>query len=373
MRIIYYILQKEFIQIFRNKALLPLIFVAPIAQMTLLSYAASFEVKHIRLGVIDQDMSAASRRLTGKISASETFILNYFSTTDRSYLSHIETDQVDLILVIPASFEKNLTKENAGSLQLIVNGVNSQKAALALAYSNIIIQDFNRELIEESGAAASQLVGTARFDVQYANWFNPRLDYTTFMVPGILAELATLVVIFLSAINIVREKEVGTIEQLNVTPIRKYQFIIGKLTPFWVIGMLILCVGLTFGKLWFNIPILGNLGVLFLFAAVYLCAVLGIGLFISTMSETQRQAILTTWFFSINFILLCGLFTATENMPQWVHYINVINPLFYFVEVNRLILLKGGGFREIAHPFYAMGVYAIVINSLAVWRYRKTA
>ena len=372
MRTILFILQKEFIQIFRNKSMLPLIFVAPIAQMVFLSYAANFEIKNITMTVVDQDLSTASRKLITKMQSSNYFILKSFSTSEKAGQAALESDKADMILQIPHNFEKDLVKENKAGLQLTVNAINTQKAGIAVNYANSIIVDFNRELREE-WFQPGKSVGEASFDVQYANWFNPKLDYKTLMTPGILAELVSMIIVFLTAINIVKEKEIGTIEQLNVTPIRKYQFIIGKLLPFWCIAMCILTVGLIFGKLWFAIPFLGNVGVVFAFASVYLVAVLGIGLLISTISETQQQALFIAWFLAINFILLCGLFTAADNMPQWVQYLNIFNPIAYFVEVMRLVLLKGGGFKEISHQFYAACVYAVAVNSLAVWRYRKTA
>lgn len=371
MKTILFVLQKEFIQIFRNKAMLPLIFVAPIVQTLLLSYAANFEIKNISLGVADRDLSTVSRRLTNKFQSSNYFILKSFSTADKPEMEQLEADHIDVLLEIPHDFEKNLLKENNASLQLTVNAINNQKAGLAANYAASIIRDFNNELRSE-WLPTGKNTGAASFDIVYANWFNPKLDYKTFMVPGILAVLVTVLGIVLTAINIVREKEMGTIEQINVTPLKKYQFIIGKLLPFWCILLVILTVGLTFGKWWFDIPILGNLGVLFSFAAVYLLVVLGLGLFISTTANTQQQAIFVAWFFVMIFILLSGLFTAADNMPWWVQDFNVVNPIAYFVKVMRLVLLKGGGFAEIKEQLYAVAIYAVVINSLAVLRYRKT-
>jgi ABC-2 type transport system permease protein len=192
------------------------------------------------------------------------------------------------------------------------------------------------------------------------------------MLPGIVAEVMTLIIILICALNVVREREIGTIEQLNVTPLKKHEFILGKLIPFWVIGHFIFWAGIALGKIFFNIPMVGSLGLLELFLAIFLFVPLGIGLFISTAVETQQQALFTSFFFIILFILMCGLFTPVETMPDWAQYINQLNPLKYFVEVNRLILLKGSGLKEI-YPFIAkMIIYGIGINLLAIWRFKKT-
>jgi len=192
-------------------------------------------------------------------------------------------------------------------------------------------------------------------------------------VPGILVILLTIVSMILASLNLVREKEMGTIEQINVTPIRKYQFIMGKLIPFWIIALFELGFGLSLGKLLFNIPIEGSLLLLFAFAAVYLITILGLGLLVSTLSQTQQQAMFLNFFFMITFVLMSGIFTPAESMPHWAQQIDIINPLAYFMRVIRMILLKGSGFSDIRSDFIGMSVYALIALSLATWRYRKIA
>jgi len=193
------------------------------------------------------------------------------------------------------------------------------------------------------------------------------------MVPGILVLLVTMIGIFLAGMNIVREKEIGTIEQINITPIKKYQFITGKLLPFWIIGQFELALGLTIGKLLFGIPILGNLAVIFLFSSVYLLVILGIGLLISTLNNTQQQAMFISWFFMVIFILMSGLFTPVESMPVWAQKLNIVNPVSYFIQVVRMVILKGSGLIDIWRQFLSISVYAVLILSFAVWRYRKVS
>ena len=192
------------------------------------------------------------------------------------------------------------------------------------------------------------------------------------MVPGILVLLITVISLFLSGMNLVREKEIGTIEQINVTPIKKHQFIIGKLVPFWIIALFELAFGLVLGKLMFHIPIEGNLFLVFGVASLYLLVVLGIGLFISTITENQLQSMFFSFFFALVFILMSGLFTSVESMPDWGQFINKLNPIAYFIRVIRMILLKGSGIKDILYEIGALTFYAISILSLAVWRYRKT-
>ena len=203
-------------------------------------------------------------------------------------------------------------------------------------------------------------------------WYNSTLNYKTFMVPGILVLLITMLTLFLSSMNIVREKELGTLEQINVTPIKKYQFIIGKLFPFWVIGLVILTIGLLISKIVFNVPMLGNIVLVYFFTSIYLLLILGFGLFLSNHTETQQQAMFIAWFFIVIFILMSGLFTPIESMPKWAQNMTLFNPIRYFVEFIRMVLLKGAGLQEVLPNLGIITLFAIVVNGLAVWSYKKT-
>jgi len=237
------------------------------------------------------------------------------------------------------------------------------------AYTLSIIQDFNINLlVESSGLSAEEPILTT-----WSFWYNPELNYKNYMVPGILVLLVTIISMFLSGMNLVKEKEIGTIEQINVTPIKKYQFIIGKLLPYWIVALVELAFGLTLARILFNIPLLGNVWLIFLVAAVYLLVTLGLALLISTRTNTQQQAMFLSWFFLVIFILMSGLFTSVDSMPQWAKIINWFNPIAYFVEIIRMIMLKGSGFMDIARSLFLLGGYAVFALSLAVWQYRKTA
>ena len=368
MRTILFIIRKEFVQIFRHRVMLPLIFMMPIIQLIILAHAADYEVRNINLFIVDHDLSQYSSRLVGKFQASAHFNVVGSAFSSKTAFDEIQQGDADLFLEIPADFQRKLLRVNGAGLQLSVDAVNGVKAGLANAYATAIIQDFNEEIRTEAlGPGAGKLP----LSIASSNWFNPELNYFTFMVPGILVLLVTLVGMFLSGMNIVKEKEIGTIEQINVTPIRKYQFIIGKLLPFWVIANMELAFGLLVGWLIFDIPFVGSLWLVFGFAALYLLVVLGMGLFISTVTETQQQAMFIAWFFLIIFILMSGLFTPIESMPPWAQHITRFNPVAYFVEVMRMVLLKGSGLMDIKRHILVMLGYAMAVNGLAVWNYRK--
>ena len=372
MRTIIYIIQKEFIQIFRDKTMLPVIFILPIVQLIVLVYAATLEMKHIDMIVVDNDLSTVSRKLVSKFDGSPFFYVNSATFNIKEAEHEMTADNADILLHIPAGFEKKLLKEKSSSLQLQINAINATAAGLTNAYANYVLADFNKNIITEYIHSISP-AHQKTLNINYSFWYNPELNYKIYMLPGILVILITIIGMFLAALNIVREKEMGTIEQINVTPIVKYQFIFGKLFPFWVIAMFELAFGLTIGKLLFNIPMEGSLLLLFGFTAVYLIAALGIGLLISTLANTQQQVMFIVFFFMLTFVLMSGIFTPIESMPQWAHYVNILNPYAYFMRVIRMVLLKGSGFLDIYKEIVALIIYGTIVLSLAVWRYRKTA
>jgi ABC-2 type transport system permease protein len=369
MRTILYIIQKEFIQIARDKFLRTAIILIPVIQMVILVYAATFEMKNIRIHFVDQDKSTASADLMQKFSASPFFIPVDLTDDIEAGRENLQRNKAAIVCIIPANFEKDLTLRRIPSIQLLVNSINGSMAELSMAYCNSVIRGYSAELSGDKGMIGSQI---STIGIETRHWYNPELDYKIYMAPGILALLVTLIGWMIAALNLVKEKEGGTIEQLNVTPIKKYQFIAGKLLPFLLIGLFDLAFGLTIAWLLFRIPLEGSILVLFFFAAIYLIAVLGIGLFISTISNNQQQVLFISFFFIMIFILMSGLFTAIENMPEWGQKLNVINPLAYFIRVIRMVLLKGAGFAEITRELIAISILAVCTNALAIWRYRKT-
>lgn len=372
MRTLKFLLEKEFKQIFRNKALLPLLFIAPLLQLLILPLAADYEIKNINIAIVDQDRSSLSRELTAKLGASPYFKLTGTADSFQKAFEWIESDRTDLILEIPAHFEKDLLRENNADLLLGVNAINGAKANLAMVYISQIIVDFNNE-IRLKWNAPGQMQDRQIIETVSTNWYNPLMNYKFYMVPGILALLVTMIGAYMSSLNIVKENEIGTMEQINVTPIKKLHFILGKLIPFWVLGMIIFSIGL-FGIGWlvYGIIPLGNLFLLYAYLAIYLVAVLGLGLLISTYAHTQQQAMSIAFFFMMVFALMSGLFTPIENMPDWAYVITQFSPITYFIEVMRMVVLKGSGFMHIQYHFLVMIIFAVVLNTWAVLNYKKT-
>lgn len=373
MKTIGYIIQKEFKQIFRNKGMLPIIFILPVLQLLILSNAATYEVKNIKFAYVDTDRTSTSRKLIEKFEASSYFDVSANFPSYKKANSAMLSGEVDVILEIPGNFETGLRKEKTAALGITINAIDGAAAGVESGYINQIVRDFNREArvtymdFRQNTLKPVAISGIPSF------WYNISLDYKTFMVPGILVLLVTMITLFLSGMNIVREKEIGTLEQINVTPIRKSQFIIGKLFPFWVIGMGLLTIGLILAKIIFDTPMTGNLLLLYGYTSIYILVILGMGLFISNFTDTQQQAMFIAWFFVVIFILMSGLFTPIESMPKWAQIITDFNPIKYFVEIVRMVLLKGSGFKDIFPQAWKTLLYAIVMNGLAVWSYKKTS
>jgi ABC-2 type transport system permease protein len=370
MRNLRFILQKEFRLIFRDKSILRMMFMMPIIQLVLIPLAADYEIKHLSISVVDNDHSTYSRRLTSKLTASDYFRLASYGGSFTVAMDDIGNNTTDLILTIPAHFERDLIKENKAKLQLAANAVSNTKAGLGSLYAAQIVGDLNNEIRSE-WFKMPKFNELPMIEVTSANWYNPHTNYQLFMVPGILAILVTMVGSFLTSLNIVSEKEVGTIEQINVTPIKKHEFILGKLIPFWVIGLITLTLGMIVAFVVFRIIPLGSYITLYGFAAIYLLAVLGIGLLISTFCDTQQQATLFAFFIMMVFVLLSGLYTSVESMPDWAKYIAYMNPPMYFVKVIRAVFLKGSQFSDLIPDFLKIVGFAVLFNTLAILNYRK--
>lgn len=370
MRTLKFILRKEFRQIFRDPSILRIILIMPVIQLLILPWAADYEIKNIKLAVVDLDHSEYSRQLINKVTSSGYFILTDYSSSYEHSLEEIEKDKADLVLQIPDHFEKDLVKEDEAKLYMALNAINGTKANLGGAYLRNIIQDYNKQVRTE-WIQFPKFSQETQIEVTSSNWFNPLMNYKYFMVPGILVILLTMVGTNLAAINIVKEKEIGTIEQINVTPIKKYHFILGKLIPFWIMGLVVLTIGLTIARVAYGILPAGSFLTIYVFAAVYLLAVLGLGLLISTYSVNQQQSMLLSFFLMMIFILLGGLYTSIDSMPEWAKWITRFNPVSYFIEVMRMVVLKGSSLADIKYQLLAMGGFAVVFNGWAIISYHK--
>jgi ABC-2 type transport system permease protein len=366
MRTVIYLLEKEFKQILRDRFLPKIIFIIPVLQLLILPFAADFEMRNINLAVIDRDHSTSSTRLTEKILSSGYFRLTDVFARYNEGLASIEDDESDMLLEIPSGFERLLERGEKTGVHIAVNAVNGTKGGLGSSYLNAILTEFYSERANLPATVASPTEAVA-----YTYLFNPHLNYKNYMVPGIIVFLLTLIGGFLPALNIVSEKEKGSIEQINVTPLPKALFLLSKLIPFWIIGFILLTLSAGIAWLVYGLTPMGSLGVIYLFAAVYLIAFTGLGLAISSISSNQQQAMFTAFFFMIIFALMSGLFTPISSMPEWAERMTRFNPVRYFVEVMRMVYLKGSGLDELKSHFFAVCLFAVAFNALAVTGYRK--
>ena len=356
--------------------MLPIMFAMPFIQLIILSYTATYEVKDIGIHWVDYDQTLTSQRLASKLEAS-----GYFSIVDNTHqrsegVEDLLHESADVMMEIPEGFEEKIRKGQKVSIQCLFDGVQGNKAGVAQSYIGSVIADFSRQvqvdtrtgsLSQASGSAGGLLTVIPRYR------YNLELEYLDYMVPGILVVLVSMIGIFLSGMNIVREQELGTIEQLNVTPIKKWQFITGKLLPLWIIGLAELSIGLVIAYWGFEVPIKGSLLLIYGVAAIYLLAMVGLGLLISTINETQQQAMFVAWFLMVVFILMGGLFTPIESMPDWAQKITYANPLAYFIEIMRFVMLKGSDFVDVWKQISVLSGMALLFLGLAVNRYKKSS
>lgn len=369
-----FLIEKEFKQIFRNSFLLKLIMGMPLMIMLVFPWAANQEVKNIKLSVVDNDHSAYSERMTQKITASGYFKLTDVSATNNDAMKSVESGNADIIFEIQDEFERNLVNEGTGRVMISANSVNGTKGILGSQYLLSILTDYAGELREEYGAQnAGEQAEVPSFGVMPQYKFNPHLDYKVFMIPALMVMLLTLLCGFLPALNIVGEKEAGTIEQINVTPVKKLVFVVAKLIPYWIIGFIVLSICIGLAALIYGIYPVGSLVAIFIFSTIYIMVVSGFGLIVSNYSNTMQQAMFVMFFFIMIFILMSGLFTPTTSMPQWAQAITIFNPLKYFMQVMRLVYLKGSAFKEMIPQFLALCGFVVALNIWAVLSYKKSS
>lgn len=368
-----YLLEKEFKQIMRNKFIPKMIIAMPLFMMLIMPWAANQEVTNIRLTVVDNDRSVISDELVRKVVSSGYFIFQSVSDGSEEALRDVDAGKADIILDIPDGFEKDLQTERVAGVMISSNSVNGTKGILGSSYLSTIVNDFATSLSEEmmmSQPVVTSSVGKSfRIMPQYK--FNPHLDYKVFMVPAIMVMLLTMITGFLPAFNIVGEKEAGTIEQINVTPASRMQFILAKLIPYWCIGLIVFTLCMLLAVFVYSLIPVGSLLTIYLFAVVYIVAVSGMGLVVSNYSDTMQQAMFVMFFFIMIFLLMSGLLTPVASMPDWAQYITIFNPLKYFISVMRMVYLKGSGFAELVPYFLSLCGFAVVFNAWAILGYRK--
>jgi ABC-2 type transport system permease protein len=381
MRRIFFLARAEVLHVVRDRATLAQVLVLPIVQLLVLSNAATFEIRDTPAYVVDFDRSSTSRELIEHFAASGHFQIAGQSASSDAANEELLHGRVTLAMTIPKDFEASIVRQRAAPVQLTVNAEKGSAAGIVQSYASRILAAYAAELSAELHPAAdvvrsntterAPVPGRSVIDVPMQSWYNPTLNYEHYMVPGLLVALVTLIATLLSAQNIAREKELGTLEQLNVTPLTRGQFITAKLLPFWALGLVDLALGLIAGRFVFGVPIRGSLVLLFGSAAIYLVVALAIGLWISTLVETQQQAMFVTFFIMNVYLLMSGLFTPIDSMAGWVQTASLLNPVRHFVTISRAILVKGAGVREIALPLSLLAGYAAIALTLAVRQYSK--
>lgn len=368
---ITFLIQKEFLQIMRN-AFLPKIFVVlPIIMLLVVPYAANQEVKDLKFCVVDNDRSTVSCRLVSEVDASAYFALAAVSPDYKDALECVERGGADVILELPHGFSADIVREGAASVNVHANAVNGVKGALAQAYMLGIISDFAVAQRSSRGIGVGS-AATGGVDVRPRFLFNPSLDYKVYMVPGIIAMLLTLLIACLPALNIVGEKERGTIEQINVTPVRRRDFILSKLVPYWAIGLFMLLWSMFWAYVFYGMAPKGGVWPVVLSSLLFFLIASSLGLIVSNYSSTMQQAALLMFFFLIIFVLMSGLLTPVASMPHWAQALTYLNPLRYYIETLRALYLKGSTLADLQPQFLAMAAYATVSWGGAILSYKKT-
>ncbi|HEX6060284.1 MAG TPA: ABC transporter permease [Gemmatimonadaceae bacterium] len=382
MRPLRFLLRKEFLQILRDHTILRMLFVMPVVQLLVLANAATFEVREARMYVVDHDRSAASRGVADRLAASGRFVAVAASPSVALADDAMLDRRADLILVVPSGFERDLVRDRRAAVQLVLNAEDGSAAAVTRSYATEVLASYAAELGAELAPALATIdarpdlpprPGQPVVEVRRRGWYNAELDYRDYMVPGILVQLVTIVGTMLTAMNIVREKEAGTLDQLNVTPVGRPTFIAAKLIPLWSLALVELSLGLAVARFVFDVPMEGSLALVFLGAGIYLVAALGIGLWVSTVAETQQQAMFVTFFIMMIYLLMSGLFTPVRAMPEWAQWIAQLNPMKHFIELMRGVLLKGAGLADVARELAALVAFGVVVLTLAVRQYDKRA
>jgi ABC-2 type transport system permease protein len=371
MRQIFYLVQKEFRQIFRDFSMVRILFVVPLIQIFILGNAITTDVKNIKVVFQDQDKSPYSREFIGKFDHSRYFIITGFEEDYTKLSSYLDSGKANLAIVIPRHFQRDIVLQKKPDIQLLVDGVDGNSAGVSLGYITDIVQQYQERLMEHSPDLSLQVKNIRRVEMEPRFWFKPNLESKLYIVPGIIALILLIITLFLTSMGIVREKEIGTLEQLMVTPIRSYQLVIGKIIPFSILGILEIMISMGFVYLIFGIGVKGSLLLLLFESSLFIISTLGLGIFISTISDTQQQALFVAWFFMIFAILLSGFFIPIANMPPVIQHITRLNPLRYFIVILREIYLKGTSIRDLIPETLAMVTFGICLFLAAVIRFRK--
>jgi ABC-2 type transport system permease protein len=369
---IWHLINKELRQVTRDPNMLRVIFVVPMIQLLVLGYAITTDIKNLNILICDFDGSAISRDLIERFSHTEYFSQVTEDCKAGDIERHLFAGKAIIALIIPKNFGQDLETRRQPEIQILLDGQNSNTAAVALGYCNRILLQFMQDTLRNAASRQPVIARSVKMITPVSRaWYNPELKSVYYMIPGIISILLTIITMLLTSLAIVKEKEIGTLEQLMVTPLTSIQIIAGKTIPFAILGFIEMSVAMTFGVLWFKVPIVGSLPVLALLSATFILTSLGLGIFISTIVNTQQQALFLSWFFLVSFILLSGFFYPIENMPVWVRVITYGNPLRYFIEILRELFLKGAGLALLWPELCCLLGMGASIFTLAALRFHK--
>jgi len=362
------LVRKEFIQLFRDRKNRPLLILAPLIQLIVFGYVVTTDVRDIRVGLIDHCRTTESRRLVDAIDGNRTFRILYRMEDPRELDALLLKRRIDMGIRIPPDFSARIRKGKTARIQILVDGSMSNMAAVRISYITVLLERFNGQLLRDLYPLQLHY---GEIDGRIRTWYNPNLDSQYFFVPGIVAILVMLLSLLLTSMAIVREKEAGTMEQLIVTPLKPAELILGKTIPFILIAQGQMIMVILFAIFWFQIPMVGSVPLLFCATCVFLLSTLGIGLFISTVSKTQQQAMMTNFFFIMPFIMLSGFVFPISNMPLFVQWLTYLNPLRHFLVIIRGIFLKGTGFDVLWPQFLVLAALGAFVFSASVVRFQK--
>ena len=373
------IIRKEFRQAFREPRMRLLLFVPPILQLLIFGYAVNLDVEHSRMAWMDRDQTPSSRQLLAAFQAAGRFDFIATPASDREVQDLLDSAKVDTVVRVLPGFERDIQRGRTTSVQILLNGSNSNTASIVSGFAGSIVARFASDVMEEQNrnrmkarmAPAPARPAVPQLAMQNRVWFNPDLRSRNYFVPGIVVNIIMQVTLMLTAMAIVREKEIGTMEQLMVTPIRPVELMLGKTVPFALVGLVDTILIVLVAVLFFHVPFRGSAILLFASGAIFLMTSLGAGLFISTISRTQQQAMITAFLILMPFFLLSGFMFPIRNMPLPVQYLTLVNPVRYFIEIVRGLFLKGSGFSVIWPQMLALAVFGAIILSLSALRFRK--
>ncbi len=363
------LLKKEFSQLFKDKRLLPIIFIAPVLQLTLLGFAASFDVKNIALAVCDLDKTKTSREFVEKFVTSGYFIIEYATDDYNAVQGYLDKNKVQMALIVPHKFGDHILRKESAKVQVLVDGSEGNTAAISLSYFNQIVGQFSQNILSEVAGKNLSLGGV---NAEVRAWYNPELKSRNYMVPGVLVLILLVTTMNLTSMAVVKEKEIGTLEQIMVTPIRPSELILGKLIPFTVIGVLNVFVVLTVMVFGFGISVKGSLPLLFGLTGFFLLTTLGLGLFVSTITRTQQQAMMIGQFFILQpMIYLSGFTFPVENMPNLMQYMSWAIPMRHYLVIARSVVLKGVGISSLWLQAVLLLGMGVAVLTASVLRFRK--